>query len=54
MISKLKKIVAKKGIVKVTQDLNYMSTSTIAKWIQKGKIPNCRKNSITAYIKEKK
>ena len=53
MIGKLKKIIEKEGIVRVSSDLGYRSPGTIKSWIYNKKVPNLAKEKVKNYLTKK-
>lgn len=51
MIKKLKALIKKYGILQVTSELGYRSTSTIRHWIKNNEIPAMAKESVNEYLK---
>lgn len=51
MLGKLKRIIKREGLAKVSGDLGYKSQTTVGKWIREGKIPPCRKDRVEQYLK---
>lgn len=51
MLQKLKRIVKREGLAKVSSDLGFKSQTTIAKWIRENKIPDCRKDRVALFLK---
>lgn len=53
MLGKLKKIIEKEGMLKVSNDLGYRSQTTITNWIRNNKIPNVAKAKVETYLSTK-
>ena len=51
MLRKIKQLVKKYGIAKVTVDLDYRSTGTIRSWIKNNKVPVSAIRRVKEYLK---
>lgn len=51
MLQKLKRIVKREGLAKVSGDLGFKSQTTVAKWLREGRIPDCRKDRVALFLK---
>lgn len=50
MLEQLKAVIQAKGMIKVTNDLGYRSSTTLRKWFNNGEIPKLAEARVKKYL----
>lgn len=54
MLAKLKKLIKKHGIMRVSDELGYKTTGAIYKWLRNNEIPRLAQFRVKQYLKNKR